>query len=88
MDEKKILPKSVVEKACDFLDGEVYALQELSDCVKWLAEVQLYQGSKNDVNIYNGGNACDSWYIAKLNQTLSEKMVLIAEKILREEITK
>ena len=66
-------------------DGSgAYALQELSECIKWLAEVQIYQGTKSDVDINNGGNACGSWYVAKINQTIAEKMIRITDKMLKE----
>lgn len=84
MNEMKILPKSVAEKACDFLDGEEYALQELSECIKWLAELQIYQGTKDNADVHNSEEACGSWYVAKINQTIAQKMILLTEKMLSE----
>lgn len=54
---------------------EAYSLQELSECIKWLAETQIFCGSKEDTNIYNGDNASGSWYAAKITQTIAEKII-------------
>lgn len=86
--EQKNLPIDVTKKLADFLDGGAYALQELSECIEWLAGLQLFHGDKESTDFYNGLNACGSWYIAKINQTIAEKMILITEKMLCEEIGK
>lgn len=66
-------------------DGGAYAIQELAECIKWLADVQIYQGSKECADIYNGDNACGGWYVAKINQTIAEKILTITEKMISKE---
>lgn len=61
--------------------GIVYALQELSECVKWIAELQIYQGSKENTDFYDGDNACGSWYAAKITQIIADKMIEETEKL-------
>ena len=55
----------------DFL-GEVWQIKDLTDCIKWLTDVQEYLGDKQNANVFNGERACGGWYIAKINQTLSD----------------
>ena len=79
----KLLPNKLPD-----LDGGAYALQELSECIKWLAELQIYQGNKESTDFYNSEDTCGSWYAAKITQTIAEKMVLITENMIREELDK
>lgn len=82
--------KNELNQSEDIL-GNAYAIQELSECIKWLAELQIFQGGKESADIYNGDNACGSWYAAKITQTLADKIISEAEELTRtpnSEITK
>lgn len=64
---------------------EAYSLQELSECIKWLAETQIFCGSKEDPNIYNGDNAsgftpANKYLTSNLSYRLDEVEKLLEEK--------
>ena len=67
----------------DDLLGDVWQIQSLMDCVKWLAEVQENLGDKQNANVFNGERACGGWYIAKINQTLSALATEKAEALMK-----
>lgn len=64
----------------DEMLGEVWRAEIMGECIKWIADLQIYQGSKECVDVYNGDDACGGWYVATIIQTLSEKLIKEAEK--------
>lgn len=63
---------------------EVWVIQELAECMKWLADTQQYLGTKEEVDLFNGDKACGAWYIARINQNLAETIVEKSEKIMKD----
>lgn len=63
---------------------EVWVIQEIAECIKWLADTQQYLGTKEEVNLFNGDKACGAWHISKINQTLAETIIEKSEKIMKD----
>lgn len=63
---------------------QVWKIQEIAECLKWIADTQDFLGGKEDVNLFNEDNACGGWHIAKITQTLAEVIIEKSEKLIEE----
>lgn len=77
------MSKTEVERK-DELFGTAWEVQTFGECIKWLAELQIYVGEAKDCNVYNTEKACGTWYISKITQTLADIIVEKSEKLIKE----
>lgn len=71
------------EECKEVILGGVWQIQTLSECVKWLGDVQAAIEIQQDVNGYNTDKANGGWYIGNINSVLASSITAEADKIMQ-----